>query len=197
MHLRSLTACLALLRPATRITFIPTEGPTETSLEVACGAVDAKVMDALSRTPGIDVRLGDGGLGPLFLAAAVVAAMHEGEDDSEGGEADDEDDKHDDPFPVGGEPGAHQRVSMVAIGNLRLRLEHTYQGPLSVASAFVTACEFPTVVAPELWAGLFCTWLTELVACIGAPVEAGWLALGAPVVCSAFAPALQNPWYQF
>ena len=69
----------------------------------------------------------------------------------------------------------------------------TYQGPFWVASAFVTPCEFPTV-APDVSAGLFCTWLIELVACVGAFVDAGWLA--ALVDCSAVAPALQNPWYQ-
>lgn len=61
-------------------------------------------MHALPGTPGVDVRVGHGGLGPLLFAAAVVAAVEDGEDDGEGGEADYEDDEHDDPLPMGREP---------------------------------------------------------------------------------------------
>ena len=104
MHLRDPSGRFALLRTTRPIAFIPAERPAETPLEITSRAGDAKVVHALSGSPGVDIRLGNGGLGPLFFTAAVIAAMHHGEDHGEGGETDDQDDKHDDPFPVSGEP---------------------------------------------------------------------------------------------
>ena len=61
-------------------------------------------MHTLSRTPGIDIRMGNVGLRPLLFAAAVIATVEDGENDGEGSKTDDKNDKHDYPFPVSGEP---------------------------------------------------------------------------------------------
>ena len=96
------------------IAFISAERSAQTSLQVVPAA---DVMHALSRTPGINVRVWDGSLRPLLFTAAMVASVEDGEDDGKGGQTDDQDDEHDDPFPVSRKP-IHQAtsVSCVVVG---------------------------------------------------------------------------------
>lgn len=62
-------------------------------------------MHTLIRTPGVDVRhRASNSLAPLSFAAAVVAAVEEPEEESDTDEAEKEDNEHENPFVVSGQP---------------------------------------------------------------------------------------------